>query len=162
MNAILFLAMGIAALLQLTAAQYMQALGMPFNFVLAVIVVSGFLYGNHRAAAFAAFAAGLVLDAYSGAPFGAITAGLLAAATVSALLSRVLPREHFLHFFLYAALSTVSFYGVVLVTMKGAHFSFVIPWAGAGWAVAYTIAGMTLIYGIYRWSILLKNRRSGR
>lgn len=162
MNVVLFLAMSIAALLQLTAAQYVQALGMPFNFPLVAIVLFGFFNENHRAVAFAAFAVGIFLDTYSGAPFGTITAGLLAASTVSIVFSRVLPHGHFLHFFLYATAGAVGFYSIALITMKGANFSFVIPWAQAAWAVAYNIAGMALIYGIYRWSILLKNRRSGR
>jgi len=163
MSAILFFIIGIAALLQLTVASQMQALGMPFNFVLAVIVLFGFFYGNYRAAAFAAFVAGLFLDAYSGAPFGTITAGLLAAAVASALLSRVSPREHFLHFLLYAVVGTVSFYGTVLIAMKGANFSFIIPWIGVGRVSAYTALGMALMYGIYTWSISLKkDRRNGR
>lgn len=162
MNATLYFVIGIAALLQLTAAQRMQEAGMPFNIVLAVIVLSGFFYQNYRAIALAALAAGLVLDAYSGAPFGTITAGLLAATVVSAVFSRGLPREHFLHFLLYAAAGALSFYGTVLIVMKTADLSFVIPWAGAARVVAYAITGMTLIYGIYRWNTLLKDRRSGR
>lgn len=162
MSAILFFVIGIAAVLQLTVAHQMQELGAPFNFVLAVIVLSGFLYGKYRAVAYAAFAVGLVLDAYSGAPFGTITVGLLAATVAGALLSRISPREHFLHFLLYAAVGTLSFYGMVLVTMKGADFSFVIPWAGIGRVAASTILGMALIYGVYQWSISLKDRRNGR
>lgn len=162
MSAILFFVIGLAAVLQLTVAHQIQGFGVPFNFVLAVIVLSGFLYGKYRAVAYAAFAVGLVLDAYSGAPFGTITAGLLAAIVMSALLSRVSPREHFLHFLLYAAVGTLSFYGTVLVTMKGADFSFIIPWAGIGSVAAYTIFGMALMYGIYQWSISSKDRRNGR
>lgn len=162
MNAALYSVIGIAALLQLTVAQRMQEAGVPFNIVLAVIVVSGFFYGNYRAIAYGAGAAGLVLDSYSGAPFGTITAGFLAATVVSAVLSRGLPREHFVHFLLYASAGAVSFYGTVLIVMKTADLSFIIPWAGAAQVVAYAVFGMTLIYSIYRWNILLKDRRSGR
>lgn len=157
-----YLFIGITAVLQVTIVPQLQVYGVLFNGVLAAVVLSGFFGGNYRAVAFSAFIAGLFLDAYSGAPFGTITAGLLAATVVSALLSRVSPREHFLHFLLYAAAGTVSFYGTVLVTMKGANFSFIIPWVGVGRVSAYTILGMVLMYGIYQWSILLKNRRSGR
>ncbi|MCR4323019.1 MAG: hypothetical protein NUV61_02940 [Candidatus Azambacteria bacterium] len=162
MKAVIFFVTGVAVLLQLTVAHQMEVFGAPFNFVLAVLVVSGFFYGNYRAIAFASLAAGLVLDSYSGAPFGTITAGLLAASVTSAVFSRVLPREHFLHFLLYTLVGTISFYGVALITMKGANFSFLIPWIGAGRVIMYNIAGLALIYGIYRWSILLKNRRNGR
>lgn len=162
MRAAIFFVVGIAALLQVTAAQQMQAYGISFNFVLAAIVVYGFFGGDYRRAAYAACAAGLFLDTYSGAPFGTITAGLLAAVVASAMLARVSPREHFLHFLLYAAVGTLSFYGIVLITMKVVNFSFIIPWVGASEVGAYTILGMALIYGIYQWSILLKNRRGGR
>ncbi len=162
MNAPLYFVIGIATLLQLTVARSMQEFGMPFNGVLAVIVLSGFFYGNYRAVAYTACAAGLVLDAYSGAPFGTITAGFLTAVVVSAVLSRGVPREHSLHFLLYAAAGSVSFYGTVLIVMKAANFSFIIPWVCAARVVAYAVMGMTLLYSIYRWNILLKDRRNGR
>lgn len=162
MNGIFYFIIGIAVLVQLTAAHRMEELGIPCNIVLAVIVLSGFFYGNYRAVAYGAGAAGLVLDAYSGAPFGAITAGLLTVAVVSAALSRGLPREHFVHFLLYAVAGAMSFYGMALIVMKVANFSFSVPWADAAQIVAYAVAEMTLIYIIYRWSILLKDRRSGR
>lgn len=162
MKVIIFFVIGIAALVQVTAAPQMYAYGMPFNFVLAVLVFYWFFYGHYRSAALSALATGLFLDAYSGAPFGTITIGLLAALVASVLLSRVSPREHFFHFLLYAAAGTLSFYGTVLIIMKGVNFSFIIPWAGASGAIAYNILGMALMYGIYQWSILLKNRRNGK
>lgn len=162
MNGVFYFIIGVAVLLQLTAAHRVEEFGIPCNIVLAVVVVSGFFYGNYRAIAYGAGAAGLVLDAYSGAPFGTITAGFLAATVVSAVLSRGLPREHFLHFILYAVAGAMSFYGTALIVMKVANFSFSIPWADAAQIVAYTVAEMMLIYIIYRWSILLKDRRSGR
>lgn len=162
MNAPVFFGIGIATLAQLTVAHQMQALGVPFNFVLAVAVPLGFFYGNYRAVTIAVFIAGLVLDAYSGAPYGTITAGLLAAGTGSAVLSHVVPREHFLHFLLYSVAGTLSFYGTALITMKAADFSFNIPWAGAAQAIAVSACGMAVVYGIYQWNILLKNRRNGR
>ena len=162
MNVAIFFVIGIAVVVQLTAAHPMQALGAPFNFVLAGAVLSGFFYGNYRGVAIAVFVAGLVLDAYSGAPYGTITAGLLAATTVPAVLSGVVPREHFLHFLLYSIAWTLSFYGTALITMKAANFSFSIPWTAAARAIMVAIAGMVVLYGIYQWSILLKNRRNGR
>lgn len=162
MNAPVFFGIGIATLAQLTVTHQMQALGVPFNFVLAVAVLSGFFYGNYRTVTIAVFMAGLVLDAYSGAPYGTITAGLLAAGTGSAVLSYVVPREHFLHFLLYSVAGTLSFYGTALIIMKAADFSFSIPWVGAAQAIAVAVFGMAVVYGIYQWNILLKNRRNGR
>ena len=144
--------LGCAVALQAAVLPYVDVYGVSFNIVLALLVLYGFAEGSWRRFLAHVCAAGLVLDALSGAPFGVFLAGLLAAIGFSAAGTLFLPHENAFHFAALVAFSSAWFflavfgYGQFVVSL-GASVTF----AGALASVAYNTAGALALYPFRKW-----------
>lgn len=152
----------IAIVAQATVFHNAKEYGISFDCVLALAIVLGFVRGDYQRLMMPAFAAGIVLDSMSGAPFGAMTTALMVALVALSGLSVVLAREHTVHFIAFAivgsALFSATTFFITMVLQPNSGLSVI----GVLSVIGYNSAGALLVYLLFRWTILLKNRIAGR
>lgn len=121
---VLVLALGIAALVQVSLLPVLSVAGVYPNITLVVIVVWALLRGA-RAAVVWALIAGLWLDLLSGRAFGGYMLGLVIVAYVAGLGSRTVYRAGFLLALAMVAAATIVQNGIqmALLALSGGTFS---------------------------------------
>jgi rod shape-determining protein MreD len=157
---LLVLALGLAALLQVSLLPALKIGGVYPNLVLMVIVAWALLRGA-RSAVIWALIAGLWLDLLSGRPFGGYTLGLVVAAYLAGLGAQTVYRPTIFLALAMAAVATILQDGIqmLLLWLSGGTFSppdallrLVLP------EVVYNSAVMLVVYPLLSWV----NRTTGQ
>lgn len=152
----------IAIVAQATVFHYFKEYGISFDCILAFVIVLGFMRGDYQRLMMPAFVAGLVLDSMSGAPFGAMTTALMVTLVALSGLSVMLAREHMVHFIAFAIVGSVLFSATVFFITMVLEPATGLSVIGVLSVIGYNTAGAFLVYFLFRWIILLKNRIAGR
>lgn len=150
---VLLLALGLAALAQVSLLPAIEVAGVWPEITLVVIVAWTLLRGA-RSAIVWAIVAGIWLDLVSGGPFGMYTLGLAAATFIAGLGGRTIFRSHLLLALGMVAAATVvqDLIQYVLLVFTGAEILFpdallrlTLP------EVAYNMIAMIVVYPILAW-----------
>ena len=150
---LLLLALGLAALAQVSLLPAIEVAGVWPDLTL-VIVVAWTLLRGVRSAIIWALVAGVWLDLISGSPFGMYTLGLVAATLVAGLGGRTIFRSHLLLAIGMVAAATVVQNLIQLLMLWFAGAAIALPDALLRLTlpeVAYNMVAMVIVYPLLAW-----------
>lgn len=145
-----------AILLQAAFFPFFMVRGASFNAMLFVLTL--FCFSGSGAAELFSYAifSGAVLDALSGAPFGALSLAYAAAAVFLSLFARIFPHENTVHFGIFI-LSASVFFSFIAQGMSVITGSFPAPiiLSALFAALAYNmVGGVSMYYVMKKWITL--------